>query len=163
MKTHCLTSLDSSMFLLLLPVTEPLPWETLLVYLEPHLHIFQTAGILSRAISRYRLYHRRKGFLPSTDIISGSQNFLTRHTFDLAGLVIPQISSTHLSALLFYFRNAPTTLRTWTLAPCMLKKDLGMKTEMNALNYIELQVLQQDISTLWKYYTRDQSSPYSSM
>lgn len=31
---------------------------------------------------------------------------------------------------------------------------------MNVLNYIEFQVFQQDISTLWKYYyTRDQSSP----
>lgn len=97
----------------------------------------------SRGISQYRLYYRRKIFLPSTDIISGSQNLLTRHTFVLALPVIPQISNIYLSALLLYYRNAPTTLRTRTLAPSMLKKDLGMRTEMNALNYMEFQVFQQ--------------------
>lgn len=41
------------------------------------------------------------------------------------------------------------------MAPFFLKKDLEIKTEMNTLNYMELQVLQQAFGskgspTLWK-------------
>lgn len=166
MKTHCLTSLPArSYYYYQWP--NPCFGKCYLFTLSPtftfsrHRNSVQPS---SRSTSQYRLYYRRKIFLPSTGIISGSQNFVARHTFVLELPVIPQISNTHLSALLFYFGNAPTTLRMWTLAPSIIKTDLGMKTEMNALNYIEFHFFQQDISTLWQYYyTRHQSSPYSSM
>lgn len=146
MKTHCLTSLDSSMFSLLLPVSESLPWEMLLVYLEPHLFDFQTQEYCSTWQQRYLTIQallQKENFLAQHRYYLWKSEFANQTHFVLALPVIPQISNIHLSALLLYYRNAPTTLRTRTLAPSMLKKDLGMRTEMNALNYMEFQVFQQ--------------------
>lgn len=69
MKTHCLTSPDSNTFLLLLPMTEPLSWETLLAYLEPHLYIFQTQEYCSAWQQSYL----------TTQALLQTESFLAQH------------------------------------------------------------------------------------
>lgn len=145
MKTHCLTSLDSSVFSLLLPVNESLPWEMLLVYLEPHLFDFQTQEYCSTWQQRYL----------TIQALLHKENFLAQHRYYLWKSEFA--NQTHLCSC--SAGNTTNIQHTPLSSPALLQKcsyyskntnlgsihakDLGMRTEMNALNYMEFQVFQQ--------------------
>lgn len=111
-----------------------------------------TIQLGSRCISWHRLYYRKKIFLASTDIMFGSQNLLIGHIFCHCSASKTTNTQHILSILLFSLK---VLLQKWSyysknmnlVSTHAEERDLEIKTEMNASNYTEFQVLQQVLET----------------